>query len=163
MEATRGPLHTPQRRLRIIILKPTHTCQLGSLLSLSCKFLPPNSEYFREEGRVRRLGPEVLNTCPDTLGKMWQFTLVRVRTKVDGHNPRIWGGRRWRDGASSKSVCVIEKTLGYTVTPCLKRYKKQQNKTADKGWKICFFRGWHKKGRLVRTCNQPAPNHDSVV
>lgn len=86
----RTPPHTPQRLLRIVILKSTHTCQLGSLLSPSCKFLPPNSEYFREEGRFRRLRPEVLNTCPDTLGKMWQFSLVRIRTKVDGHNPRLW-------------------------------------------------------------------------
>lgn len=86
-----------------------------------------------------------MNTGPDTLGKMWQFTLVRVRTKVDGHNPRIWGDRCWRDGASSKSVCVIEKTLGYTITPCLKRYKNNKTKQQTKDGKFASLEGGTRK------------------
>lgn len=55
--------------------RPTHTCQVGSLLSLSCKFLPPNTEYCRDE-EERHFGEEFRQRWMD---------LVTLAC-----NPRIW-------------------------------------------------------------------------
>lgn len=84
----RTPPHTPEALENCNSEVDTHLS--NRVTSFSKLQIPATQLYFREEGRVRRLRPEVLNTCPDTLGKMWQFSLVRIRTKVDGHNPRLW-------------------------------------------------------------------------